>query len=218
MEDTAKYITDEMIAYGDILEKLEFGISDISSLIGDDIKKRDFIRYVDQVRNYLDFLSKKQRDFESKGVISKVFGNHKDLDQELIKFKESMKTALIQSHYCSNCKCLKCINICKMDGCGQCKLRGKVISCNNKTQAVWAFKNNKLTLNNDETGQQDEFEILAIIQDAEYKQYYISLNKVSDGQKYIFYYYCSPAGESYKAIEDVDDFNFVTDTLTQAGL
>lgn len=217
MGDIDKFIKDDMTAYGDILEKLEFGISDISDFIGDDLKKRDLIRYVDQVREYLDFLRKKRTDVESKGFFSKLLRDD-DNEYELIQFKESKKTALIQSHYCCDCKCLKCTSICNMDGCNRCFLRGKVIACDNKTQAIWKFKERNMILTNDVTGEGEEFEVLAIIQDKEYSQYYISMNRISDNQKFIFYYFCNPRGDSYKAIEDVEDFNFVVNTLTQAGL
>lgn len=110
-----------------------------------------------------------------------------------------------------------------MEGCNRCEAgKGcRIASCDNKTNAVYLFRNKKIPLVNNKTGREDMYTVLGVVQDLEAKKYNSDLPDYGqlyiiielDGERFTLYFYPGISDDGYGEIEDVEDFNFATEAF-----
>ena len=126
-------------------------------------------------------------------------------DDNKIKSKEDTEI-LRQLVNCQKCKCFKCDKECIADGCNRCESDGMVSQCDNNISTVYCFSNKTFKLKSNKLRSTKEYKVLAIIEDLEYKEFFVVL--LFDKKKYVAYYYPEVGGDTFSEIKDIEDFNF----------
>lgn len=126
-------------------------------------------------------------------------------DSNKMKSKENMEI-LGQLANCQKCKCFKCDEECNSDGCNRCEPGGMVTYCENNISTVYYFSNKTFKLKSNKLRNTKEYKVLAIIEDIEYKEFFVML--LLDKKKYVAYYYPEVGGDTFSEIKDIEDFNF----------
>jgi hypothetical protein len=188
-----------------------------------DLKKRRYVKFLPTIKTYVDMVEKAITEAESKNTFSKLFGSNKKSIDLIEDFKEDNQEAFKETKNCMNCKCFKCSKICKMEGCNRCEAgKGcRIVSCDNKTNAVYLFRNKKIPLINNKTGREDMYNVLGVVQDIDAKNYNSELPDYGqlyiiielDGERFTLYFYPGISDDEYGEIEDVEDFNFATEAF-----
>ncbi|AQS11357.1 hypothetical protein CLOBY_35130 [Clostridium saccharobutylicum] len=153
------------------------------------------------------------------GLVSKSTLNRRkyihflDTIKECYEDKNKIKCAknaeiLKQLVNCQKCKCFNCNKECITDGCNRCEpdAGGHVALCDNDIITVYHFKHKSFKLKSNKLKNIETYQVLAIIQDIKYNEYFIVLN--SNKKKYIAYYYPEVSGDTFGEIKSIDDFNF----------
>lgn len=134
-------------------------------------------------------------------------------NKDKIKSKKNLEI-LTQLVNCQKCKCFRCDKECITDGCNRCEPGGLVFQCDNDISTVYHFKDKTFTLKSNKLKRTDTYQVLAIIQDVKYNEYFIVLS--SNEKKYIAYYYPEVGGDAFSEIKDIEDFNFAIKTFEES--
>lgn len=126
-------------------------------------------------------------------------------DRDKMKSKENAEI-LKQLINCKPCKCFTCNKSCNTDGCNRCEIGGIVAQCDNNISAVYHFTNKIFKLKSNKLKNTENYQVLAIIQDIKYKEYFVVLRLGE--KKYVSYYYPEVGGDNFGEIKDIEDFNF----------
>lgn len=126
-------------------------------------------------------------------------------DRDKIKSKENTEI-LKQLTNCPKCKCFKCNKDCNGDGCNRCEPGGIVTQCDNDVSIVYHFTNKTYKLKSNKLRSTANYQVLAILQDIKYKEYFAVLRLGE--KKYVAYYYPEVGGDTFSEIKDIEDFNF----------
>lgn len=191
-----------------------------------ELKRRRCVKFLPTIKTYIDMIEKAIVEEERKSTFSKLFSSNKKSIELIEDYKRDNQEAFSETKNCMKCKCFKCAKSCKMENCNRCEQGTgcRIVSCDNDTKAVYLFKNKKLRLTNDKTGEDDYYNVLGIIQDLEsikynnelpgYGQFYIIIEL--HGEKFTLYYYPGIDEDTYGEISDVEDFNFATQAFEEA--
>ena len=192
-------VKSELDEYKELYSKLVLGIDDVHDFVEKaDLDKRRCVKLLPVITQYISILENSVGD-----------GKHKAPSPEnALKFKQQHQEELEKLHDCAECKCLKCTRDCKMAGCSRCEpsFRCKLASCDNEKAAVYTVEGKTVDLTNNDSGETESLKVLAVVQDLEYKQFYIILER--SGEKVVLYYYPEAAGDTYGEVTDQDDLNF----------
>lgn len=192
-------INQELADYKQLYATLIFGIDDVDGFLEKaDLDKRRCIKLLPVLTEYKEMLENAVGD-----------GKHKaEIPDSLLSFRQQHLQELEKLKDCAECKCLKCARDCNMSGCNRCDpgCKCKIVSCDNKKAAIYTFDNKTVDLKNNDTGGFENLKALAVIEDLEYKQLYIVLERGSE--KVIMYYYPSIKEDSYGEISDLEDMDF----------
>ncbi|PRR82619.1 hypothetical protein [Clostridium vincentii] len=126
-------------------------------------------------------------------------------NKDKINFKNN-KEILAQLSNCQKCKCFNCDKECSAEGCNRCEPGGMVSQCDNKIATVYHFSDKTFQLKSNKLRSSATYKVLAIIEDIEYKEFFVVLSLGK--KKYISYYYSEIGGDTFSEIKDIEDFNF----------
>lgn len=212
-----KYLEDEEKNSGKLYSDIIFALDEIQDFVSkQQLEARKFVEYLPTLKSYVDMIKNSQIDSHCKGTFEKLFSSNNSTQSSMEKFKNDNSEKFATLRNCVKCKCLNCADECIMEGCNRCDKYGYIASCDKKTTSVYIFKNKKLELCNNKTGQTDMYNVLAIIQDKEYNQLFILIE--SRGEKFVLYYYPGTSEDTYGEVTDVEDFNFAIDAYEKIDL
>lgn len=213
MSKTEEFISRDKEFYGKIYSDIAFAIDDISGLIDErDFKNRKYTSKQPILAKYIELLNSAESESKNKnkGFFKNLFEDDKYINL-LESYKTDHRSELNQLEDCTSCQCLKCTAQCKFDSCGRCSDRGKVASCDHSRTNVVTYKNRTLDLTNNDTGMDDRYNVLAIVQDVLKDKRYILIENISNGERFILYYYPGIKEDSYGEITNEEDFNFAAE-------
>ena len=127
-------ILNEKRRYDKKYADLVFAANDLKQILDDkELNKRTFIRKVDDLSNYMNFLNdlEKEEALESKkGLFSKLFKKEKDIDSEINAYlNRERRESINKLNYCSNCKCINCVDKCHFNRCMNCREQEYTYNC-----------------------------------------------------------------------------------------
>lgn len=148
-------ILNEKRRYDKKYADLVFASNDLKQILDDkELNKRTFIRKVDDLSNYMNFLNdlEKEEALESKkGLFSKLFKKEKDIDSEINAYlNRERRESINKLNYCSNCKCINCVDKCHFNRCMNCREQEYTYNCD-KERYTFTKSEDKVTLYQDDT-------------------------------------------------------------------
>lgn len=197
----------EYDVYREAYSKLVFALDDIRGFVDEAaLNRRRCVEYLPILKEYVDKLE----------LLCGGNKAPKTLPDDVRRFREQHAEELEKLRDCANCRCAKCSKECGMSGCERCEPAQKcrVIYCDNKTAAVYAFDGKTATLTNNDTGMAEELRVLAVIEDVEYKQFYIVFERGSE--KLVLYFYPGVSSDNYAEIKDEEDLDFAVKAYEKA--
>ncbi|KOF57429.1 hypothetical protein AGR56_13605 [Clostridium sp. DMHC 10] len=213
MSKTEEFISKEKEFYGKIYSNIAFAIDDISGIIDEeDFKNRKYTSKQPILDKYIELLNSAESENKNKnkGFFKNLFKDDKYITL-LEGYKADHRNELNQLEDCCNCQCLKCTAECKFDSCNRCSDRGIVAYCDHSRTNVVTYKNRILNLVNNDTGMEDRYNVLAVVQDALNDKRYILIESISNSERFILYYYPGIREDSYSEITNEEDFNFAAE-------
>lgn len=213
MSKTEDFISKEKDFYGKIYSDIAFAIDDISDLVDKStFKNRKYTSRQPILNKYIELLDSAAAESKSKnkGFFKNLFEDDKYINL-LEGYKNDHRDELNQLEDCCQCQCLKCTAECKFDSCNRCSDRGKVAYCDHSRTNVVTYKNRVLNLVNNDTGMDDSYNVLAVVQDAVKDKRYILIENISNSERFILYYYPGIREDSYGEITNEEDFNFAAE-------
>lgn len=211
MGKTEEFISQEKEYYGKIYSDIAFAIDEIKDFLDEKtLKNRKYFSRQPVLDRYMDLLDSAKQESKKRGFFRGFIDGDKYIGL-LQDFKTDHAEELDQLEKCCKCECLKCTAICKFDSCDGCKSGRRVAYCDHKRTNVAFFHNSQnatLNLINNNTGQQDRYLILAVVQDALEDKRYILIENIHDKERFILYYYPKLPEDTYGEITDEKDFNF----------
>lgn len=125
-------INQEKNKYNKIYTDLVFASDDLRQMLDDkEINKRSFIKKVDTLKDYMNFLDSIEKESkEDKGLFKKLFKAQKNSSDEINKYLTPNKKMDIEKlDKCSQCKCRNCVTECPMNHCFNCRDKEYVSEC-----------------------------------------------------------------------------------------
>lgn len=141
-------VSQEKNKYNKIYTDLVFASDDLRQMLDDDeINKRSFLKKVDTLKDYMNFLDQIEKDSkENKGFFKKLFKSPKNINDEINNYLTQDRRMNIEKlDRCSNCKCRNCVSICPMNHCFNCRDKEYVNECNKK-DTLFTNSNDTVTL------------------------------------------------------------------------
>lgn len=211
MSKTEEFILSEKEYYGKIFSDIAFAIDEIADFVdADTLKDRKYYSRQAVLKKYIELLNSAEAESKKKGFIGNLFDGDNYIGL-LEDYKKNHAEELEQLKNCSNCQCLKCTASCRFDTCIGCSDGKHVASCDHKSTNVVFFDSSQystLRLVNNNTGIEDTYTILAIVQDAVHDKRYILIENIMNKERFILYYYPKLPEDDYGEITNEDDFNF----------
>lgn len=177
------------------------------------LNRRKYMQMFRQLEKYIEKLEEVVEEGKEKGILKRIFSS-KQPEEIMEQYKRTNGLDMSQLAQCGSCQCFTCSRECEMVGCKLCSKGGKIKGCDNKTKSVYLFQNKWLELEKEETGVVEVYDVLAIIEDKEFNQFYIILSL--RGERFVLYYYPDLHEDTYGEISDTDDFNFAIQTFEEA--
>lgn len=211
MNKTENFIKNDKENYGKMYSSIAFAIDEIKDFLDKStLRNRKYYTRQAVLEKYIELLDAAAAENKKKGFLSGLFDNDK-LIGLLEDYKKDHEEELEQLKNCSNCECLKCVSECKFDSCNGCSNGKHVVACDHQNSNVVFFDNSEhsiLNLVNNNTGMEDRYTILAIVQDVVKDKRYILIEKLEDKERFILYYYPKLPEDDYGEITKEEDFNF----------
>lgn len=211
MSKTEEFISSEKEYYGKIFSDIAFAIDEITDFIyPNTLKNRKYHSRQAVVKKYIELLNSAEVESKKKGFLGGLFEGDK-YTSLLQDYKVQHKEELTQLKNCANCECLKCTLTCKFDTCIGCSNGKYVANCDHKSTNVVFFDSpeySNLRLVNNTTGIEDDYTILALVQDSVKDKRYILIENRLNKERFILYYYPKLPEDDYGEITDETDFNF----------
>ncbi|MGL5752455.1 MAG: hypothetical protein ACRCXT_18110 [Paraclostridium sp.] len=129
---------------------LVFAVNDLKQILDEkELNKRIFIRKVDDLSGYMNFLDdlEKEENIDTKkGVFSKLFKKEKDVDSEINDYLNRDKRESIEKlNTCINCKCINCVSKCPFNRCINCRQLEYTYNCD-KDKFTFTKSSDKVSL------------------------------------------------------------------------
>ncbi|MDF2503928.1 MULTISPECIES: hypothetical protein [Clostridium] len=211
MGKTEEFISHEKEHYGKIYTDITFAIDEIKDFIDENVlKNRKYFSRQAVLDKYIDLLDSAKQENKKKGFIKSILAGDKYIDL-LQGFKSAHSEELDQLNKCSKCECLRCTVVCKFDSCDGCRTGRRVAYCDHERTNVAFFDNSEnaiISLINNNTGDEDRYNVLAVVQDALEDKRYILIENIHDKERFVLYYYPKLPEDTYGEITDEEDFNF----------
>lgn len=212
MSKADDFIRKEKDKYGKLYTDISYAIDKVAPFVDSDVlNRRKYYTRLKVAKKYVELLSSAETELNSKGFFAKL-GNNDKYIHLLEDFKHDNKESLNILKGCQKCQCLDCVATCKFDSCDGCAHYGRIASCDKKRTCVYTYnKTYTLDLENQETGKDDRFNVLAIVQDVLQDKRYIIMENVRTNEKFVLYYFCELTGDRYEEIASEEDFNYAVD-------
>lgn len=208
-----EFIKKEKDRYGKIYVDLTYSIDNIGPFLDkDQLNQRKYVNKLSVLKKYIDLLESAEREGNKKGSFLGLFKDDNTIDL-LNSYKRDNAEVFNQLEHCSKCEYKNCAhNHDKFDGCLGCRANSRIAYCDHDKINITLHDNWNLRLNNDNTGQIDNFKVLATLQDVEREQKYIILHNQRTDEKFVLYYMPGISEDSYGEISDAEEFDFVVST------
>ncbi|OSB12551.1 hypothetical protein [Paraclostridium bifermentans] len=202
-------ILNEKKKYDKMYTDLVFAANDLKQiLISEELRKRVFIRKLDDLSGYIAFLNdlEKEEKNEDKNIFSKLFKKKNNIEDEIQSYLTRDKRESINKlDKCKMCKCINCVNECNFNRCINCRELEYTYDCD-KEKFVFTKSTDIVTLyNGDEEFKFDVKGYLIEIQDEALSRYvYLVDSKDKDNQQ-LLEYFKFKGEESYDSVINGDD-------------
>ena len=211
MSKTDEFISSEKSYYGKIYTDISFAIDEVQDFLDKDIfRNRKYVSRQPLLKKYIDLLDAAKSEEKDKGFFGNLFNGDK-YTGILKDFKNDRHEEFNQLEKCTKCECLKCMAACKFDSCNGCRNGEHITFCDHEKTNIALFdgsEDSMIELVNNKTGEDDKYEIMAIIQNALNNRRYIVIENVHDRERFILYYYPKISEDEYGEITDETDFDF----------
>lgn len=212
MNKSLEFVKDEKDKYGKIFVDINYAIDDISPFLSTDaLEKRKYYVKLPILKRYIDLLESSEKEMEKNGLAG-FFKNDKYVNLLNI-YKQDNHKELDQLERCRDCKCLKCTAECNFDSCLGCHEKSHIAKCDHKILNAALCHGFILPLTNNDTGKEDRYEVLSIIQDSAKDKKYIILQSITSDEKLILYYYPGIKEDTYGEITDEKEFDNIASTF-----
>lgn len=212
MGKTNQFIKSEKDKYDKIFVDINYAISSVSPFLDKDaLNIRKYVAKVSVLKKYIDLIEQKEREFKNAGFFSKLKGIN--YISSIKDYKNDNYKSLLQLEKCSTCECLNCTAPCNFDSCLSCKSASKIVHCDR--QRINASKYDAFSVNlvNNNTGQNNNYTVLATLQDIKSNKRYIIIENIDLKEKFILYYYPEISGDNYGEISNSQEFDFIVSTF-----
>lgn len=212
MSKSEEFLKNEKEVFGKVFVDISYAIDNISPFLDDEaLKKRKYVIRLPHLKKYIELINSAEVQV-SKESFFDLFKNNKYI--ELLEvYKHDNSDDLDQLENCSKCVCLNCTAACKFDSCMGCRQNSHIASCDHKKINVTLHDNFMLNLNNNKTGEQNRYLVLAVLQDTSIDQKYIVIQSMEGNQTYILYYYTGISEDTYGEISNPVEFDYVNATF-----
>lgn len=212
MNKSLEFINEEKDRYGKFFVDINYAVDDIVPFLSkDQLSRRKYYVKLPILKRYIELLESSEEEMKKNGLTG-FFKNDKYVDL-LNVYKKDHNKDLNQLENCSNCKCLKCTAECSFDSCLGCREKSHIAQCDHSKINVTLCNSFILPLINNDTGKEDNYQVLATIQDCNKDQKYIILQSITRDEKLILYYYPGIKEDTYGEIKDEDEFDFIASTF-----
>lgn len=210
MNKTEEFITHEKEIYGKVFSDVAFAIDNVSGFLEPKIlENRKYIHKNKILSRYMELLDSAEAELKKNGILS-MFKGDKYIDL-LESYKNDNKEEFEQLYSCSNCQCLNCTHQCSFESCHGCTRGALIASCDRKITNVSLHQNHNIRLTNNNTGEDDNYNVLAIVEKCNAGKKFIIIENIRTKEKFILYFYPGISEDSYGEITDENDFNFAAE-------
>ncbi|MGL5313532.1 MAG: hypothetical protein ACRC92_09815 [Peptostreptococcaceae bacterium] len=129
---TNERITTEKNKYNKMYTDLVFACDDLKQMLDEnELNKRSFIRKVDTLKDYMEFLDSLDREESTKkGLFSKLLKKPEDTSFKINSYLTTQKRNNLEKlEKCNSCKCKNCVSPCPMNHCYNCREKEYVAEC-----------------------------------------------------------------------------------------
>lgn len=208
MNKAMEFVKEERDTYGKTYVDINYAIDDISSFISTDkLNSRKYFIKLSVLKKYIELLETSEREINKNGFTG-FFKNDKYVDL-LNSYKSDHLKELNQLQKCKSCKCLNCTAECKFDSCLGCREKSHITQCDHKKLNITLHDGFILSLTNNDTGLEDRYSVLAVLQDSTKDLKYIILKNIHSDEKLILYYYPGIKEDTYGEIQDEEEFDHI---------
>lgn len=140
---STEIIQNEKNKYKNIYSNIMFSYDDLRQILDEkELNKRTFIRKVEVLKEYMDFLDSLELESKKeKGFFKKLFLKDEDPELKINRYLTTDKKMEIDKlDKCSKCKCINCISKCMIDSCLNCREQEYVYGCDKESDAFTKTK------------------------------------------------------------------------------
>ncbi len=196
--------------YDKIYTELVFAVDDLKQILSDEeIRKRVFIRKVNDLSNYINFLNglNIEDKKESRGLFSKLFKKNIDVETQIQAYLTKDKIDSINKlDKCVKCRCINCVNECHFNRCISCRDLEYTYECD-KEKFAFTKSTDKVSLYSGD----EEFKfdvkgyLIEINEDKSLSRYVYLIDTKDNDNQQLLQYFRFKGEESYDSVIDGDD-------------
>ncbi|WP_333859597.1 DUF1292 domain-containing protein [Clostridium sp.] len=212
MAKTDQFIQTEKDKYGKIFVDINYAISSVSPFLDKDtLNIRKYVAKVSVLKKYIDLIEQIEREFKNASFFNKLKSTN--YISPIKDYKNDNYKALLQLEKCSTCECLNCTAPCNFDSCLSCKSASKIVYCDRQRINVSKYDAFSVDLINNTTGKNNNYTVLATLQDVKLNKRYIIIENIALKEKFILYYYPGISEDNYGEISNSQEFDFIVSTF-----
>lgn len=212
--------------YDKMYTDLVFAANDLKQILSnEELRKRIFIRKVDDLSGYIAFLNdlEKEGKNDDKGIFSKLFKKKIDVETEIQSYLTRDKRESINKlDRCRMCKCINCVSECPFNRCINCRNLEYTYECDKK-EFVFTKSTDTVTLYSGD--EEFKFEVKGYLiekqEDESLSRYvYLVDSKDKDNQQ-LLEYFKFKGEESYDSVineEDTSNLDRLYNKFIEMGL
>lgn len=206
------FLKHERDYYGKIYVDLTYAIDNIAPFLDkEELNKRKYVTKLSILKKYIDLIESAERELKEKNTFQKLFDDDDKYINLLNSYKHDNFDEFNQLEHCSECVYKNCMEN-KFDGCLGCRENSKIVYCDHEKINVTFHDNWILALNNDRTGDLDNYKVLATLQDVVKDQKYIIIENLRTDEKFVLYYNPGISEDSFGEITDEKEFDYIVET------
>lgn len=196
--------------YGKIFVDISYAIDNITPFItSKELADRKYVSRLPVLKKYIESIEAAERDLNKSGFLGIL---SKDKYSDLLReYKRDHYEELNQLEKCSKCFCLNCTAECKFEGCGGCRNGENIVSCDHECTNAALFDSYVINLINERTGADEDYNVMAIIEDIIREKRYIVIEGIRSREKFILYYNEGISEDTYGEITDEDEFSSIVE-------
>lgn len=218
-------VSQEKNKYNKIYTDLVFASDDLRQMLdSEEINKRSFLKKVDTLKDYMNFLDQIEKDSkENKGFFKKLFKSPKNINDEINNYLTQERRMNIEKlDKCSNCKCRNCVSLCPMNHCFNCRDKEYVNECNKKDTL---FTNSKDTVTLFQGDEEFIFNVAGYLVEKDnngnYNRYVYLIDSKNPDNQHILKYSKFKGEEYYDSViidDTQDELIRINDKFIEMGL